>query len=346
MAVMRWVHAAGEEWINLFCAVDVGCGKPLPLSPQSVLIVDVERRGQCWKQKSFRARLLSPEPSRLRTIACENCVVALVGATQNTPSCPDPGPCISSLSPGPQGRHHLHTAEEPRAHWGVWEGPLRGRSGVPRPAVWIHGTWPTFPNFPLATTSTTRVLPSNPALLTSPPSRHSTLTVHPPPPPLHLEDILPATYPSLSGSSPGRHMVGPGPSRHVCLGTRDGSSPTPRKQLPQTKLTGHSTVYLAAPYFGTWDSQAIPRACTAMASTLVDLLSTTTTTTATGVAKPFHRRSRCCRRTRIGTRTAHHHRPLKLTTPTAPGTHGRTPRTLRTEPPIQTSRASDLACQG
>lgn len=124
------------------------------------------------------------------------------------------------------------------------------------------------------------------------------------------------------------------------------ASPTPRKQLPQTKLTGHSTVYLAAPYFGTWDSQAIPRACTAMAWTLVDLLSTTTTTTATGVAKPFHRRSRCSRRTRICTRTAHHHRPLKLTTPTAPGTQGRTPRTLRTEPPIQTSRASDLACQG
>lgn len=156
------------------------------------------------------------------------------------------GRASSSLSPGPQGRHHLHTAEEPRAHWGVWEGPLRGRSGVPRPAVWIHGTWPIFPNFPLATTSTTRVLPStmpsNPALLTSPPSRHSTLTVHPPPPPLHLEDILPATYPSLSGSSPGRHVVGPGPSRHACLGTRDGSSPTPRKQLPQIKLTGHSTV--------------------------------------------------------------------------------------------------------
>lgn len=221
LAVMRWVHAAGDEWINLFCAVDVGRGKPLPLSPQSILIVDVEHRGECWKQKSFRARLLSPEPSRLRTIACENSVVALVGATQNTPLCPDPGPCISSLSPGPQGRHHLHTAEEPRGHWGVWEGPLRGRS-VRRAQAGGMDPWDLakfsqiFPNFPLATTSTTRVLPStmpsNPALLTSPPSRHSTLTVHPPPPPLHLEDILPATYPSLSGSSPGRHVVGPGPS--------------------------------------------------------------------------------------------------------------------------------------
>lgn len=137
--------------------------------------------------------------------------------------------------PFPQGRKAGTTFTPRRSHGPTGESG-RGRSGVPRPAVWIHGTWPIFPNFPLATTSTTRVLPStmppsNPALLTSPPSRHSTLTVHPPPPPLHLEDILPATYPSLSGSSPGRHVVGPGPSRHACLGTRDGSFPDPKETI-------------------------------------------------------------------------------------------------------------------
>lgn len=199
LAVMRCVRAAGDERINCFvqgwllAVENQFLSLPICLDRwcrEALMVMEGEefhKALRCWP----RARLFSPEPSRLRTIACENSVVALVGATQNTPSCPDPGPCVSFPFPRPAPLSHTGPLG---SHWGVWEGPLRGRSGVPRPAVWIHGTWPKFPNFPLATNSTTRVLPSNSALLCPRSPRQSRLFFSP-----HRPPTIDTTSPSRLG---------------------------------------------------------------------------------------------------------------------------------------------------
>lgn len=154
---------------------------------------------------------------------------------------------------------------------------------MPRPAGWIHGTWPIFPILPslppvppLASSRPTPLFSALQTPVVRRPSRLFRLDR----PPLDTTSPSPWAYIadriSLRLWFQPRPARGPWPSRQACLGTRDGSPPTPRKQLPQNKLT---SLYLAAPYFGIWDSQAIPRVRPAMASILVELLSTTTTTT-------------------------------------------------------------------
>lgn len=146
--------------------------------------------------------------------------------------------------------------------------------------------FPIFPSLPIPPLASCRPTPLFSPLPSPPVSTLDSpvLTVHPPstPPPHHALGYI-AGHLSLPLWFQPRPARGPGPSRHACLGTRDGSSPSSRKQLPRNRLTSVSCRSLF------WDlgQSSNSKSLYAMVSTLVD-----DDDDDDGVAKPFHRRSK------------------------------------------------------